>query len=94
MIKTNNEMGIRFASKSVNIGFENRVIPERMIAIINTGSAPIKRMIKASKENNMLIDGTCGRPTRSVIITDSNHVILSSVSPRKLSARMNKNDIG
>ncbi len=82
--------GIKPTSKSMNIGFENRVRSNRVIAIINPNSAPIKRLIKAAKENNMLVDGTSGKPTRSAIIMDSNHIILSSISPRKLNERMEK----
>ena len=76
--------------KSINVGFENRVIAERVIAIVNTNSAPIKRMIKIAKEGNLLVDATSGKPTRSAIVMDSRHVILSSISPRKISGRMEK----
>ena len=74
----------------MNVGFENRVITERVIAIVNTNSAPIKRMIKIAKERNLLVDATSGKPTRSAIVMDSRHVILSSISPRKMSGRMEK----
>jgi len=78
--------------RSVNIGFENRVISSKIIAIVNPNSSPIKRMIKKAKERNFLINATSGKPTRSVIIMENGHVILSSISPRNLSARLEKNN--
>jgi len=93
MAKIIEEMGIKSASKSVNMGFENRVISRRIVAIVNPNSAPIKRMITAAKENNMLIDATSGKPTRSAIITDSGYIVLSSISPRNLSARLDRNNL-
>ena len=75
----------------VNIGSENRVISSRVVAIVNPGSAPVKRMINEAKEDHLLVDGTGGKPKRSVIVTDSGHIVLSSISPRNLSARFEKN---
>lgn len=77
--------------KPVNIGSENRVISSRVVAIVNPNSAPVKRMINEAKEDRILIDATGGKPKRSVIITDSGHVILSSITARNLSARIEKN---
>lgn len=65
----------------VNIGFGNMVSKERIISIISPESAPIKRMIQDSKDSKMAIDATYGRRTRSVIIMDSGHIILSAVQP-------------
>lgn len=76
--------------KIVNVGSENRVFLRRIVAIINPNSAPVKRLINEAKEDHLLIDATGGKPKRSVIITDSRHVILSSVGPRNLSARIEK----
>lgn len=87
------EMGMKPESKSMNIGFENRVISRRIIAIVNPNSAPMKRLIRTAKENNMMVDGTSGKPTRSAIIMDSRHVVLSSISPRNLSARLDKDNL-
>jgi regulator of extracellular matrix RemA (YlzA/DUF370 family) len=78
-------------SKVVNIGFENHVVSGRIVAIICPGSAPVKRMIIEARKENRLVDGCGGRPKRSVIITDSGHVVLSSIAPRNLSARIEKN---
>jgi regulator of extracellular matrix RemA (YlzA/DUF370 family) len=88
MTKINGGKGF---GKLVNIGFENRVISNRIVAIVNPNSAPMKRMINEAKEDNLLIDATGGRPKRSVIITDSGHAVLSSITTRKLSARIEKN---
>lgn len=93
MSKTIQKTGTRTNSYFLNIGFENRVTSERIIAIVNPNSAPIKRMMKTAKENNMMIDGTSGKPTRSAIVMNSGHIVLSSVSPKKLGVRMDKNNI-
>lgn len=61
----------------INIGFGNMVNANRMIAIISPESAPVKRIIQEARENRVLVDATYGRRTRAVIITDSDHVILS-----------------
>ncbi|MGD2084571.1 MAG: DUF370 domain-containing protein [Candidatus Aminicenantes bacterium] len=77
--------------KPVNIGSENRVISNRVVAIVNPNSAPVKRVINEAKEDHLLLDATGGKPKRSVIVTDSGHIVLSSISPRNLSARFEKN---
>ena len=74
--------------KLVNIGFGNMVNTDRMIAIVSPESAPIKRMIQDAKERGTLIDATHGRRTRAVIITDSDHVILSAVQPETIVGRI------
>ena len=63
--------------KLINIGFGNMVSADRLVAIVSPESAPIKRIIQDAKENGTLIDATHGRRTRAVIITDSDHIILS-----------------
>ena len=90
MTKTIEEIEALSSKGSVNIGFENWVISRKVVAVVNPNSAPIKRMMKTAKENNLLIDATSGRPTRSAIIMDDRHVILSSFSPRKIIRRMEK----
>ena len=75
--------------KLVNIGFGNMINSARVIAIVSPESAPIKRMILDSKEKGMLIDATHGRKTRSVIIADSDHIILSYLQAEKLGDRFN-----
>ena len=71
----------------VNIGFGNVVATERILAILSPDSAPIKRMIQEAKERGMLIDASFGRSTRSVLLMDTDHVILSAAQPETLSAR-------
>ena len=73
----------------VNIGFGNMISAERMVAIVSPESAPIKRIVQDAKDDGRAIDISCGRRTRSVIITDSDHVILSAVQPETLSGRLN-----
>ena len=72
----------------INIGFGNIILAERIIAIISPDSAPVKRMIKESKDNGKIIDATCGRKTRAVIIMDSGHIILSAVQPETVAGRL------
>lgn len=74
--------------KLVNIGFGNMVSASRMIAIVSPESAPIKRIIQDAKEKGMLIDATHGRRTRAVIITDSDHIILTYLQSETVANRM------
>ena len=73
--------------KLINIGFGNMVSATRLVAIVSPESAPIRRIITKAKESNMLVDATYGRRSRSVLITDSDHVILSALGPEQLSGR-------
>ena len=73
--------------KLVNIGFGNVVAAGRIVAIVSPDSSPIKRIIQDAKEKATIIDATYGRRTRAVIITDSEHVILSAVQPETVAAR-------
>ena len=72
----------------INIGFGNLVSANRMIAIVSPESAPIKRIIQDAKERGTLIDATHGRRTRAVIITDSDHIILTYLQPETVSHRL------
>ncbi len=74
--------------KFLNIGFGNMVAVGRIIAIVSPESAPIKRIIQDARDRGVLIDATYGRRTRAVIITDSEHVVLSAVLPETVAARM------
>lgn len=78
--------------KLINIGFGNIVMANRIVAIVSPESAPIKRIIQEGKERGMCIDATYGRRTRAVIITDSDHVILSAVQPETVANRLNAKD--
>ncbi len=73
--------------KLVNIGFGNFVVADRIIAIVNPNSAPMKRLKEEAKEGYRLIDATQGRKTRSIIITDSNHVILTAIQTETIAQR-------
>jgi len=72
----------------VNIGFGNIVSADRLIAIVSPESAPIKRIVQEAREAGRLIDATCGRRTRSVVITDSDHVILSAIQSETIANRL------
>ena len=74
-------------TKLLSIGFGNSVVASRVVAIISPQSAPIKRLREEAKADKRLIDATMGRRTRAVIITDSNHVILSGVQAETISQR-------
>ena len=77
-------MGFRL----VNIGFGNIVAANRLVAIIGPESAPIKRALQEAREANRLIDATCGRRTRAVLVLDSGHVILSAIQPETIAGRV------
>lgn len=72
----------------MNIGYGNIVSTNKIVSIVNPESAPIKRMVSEARENGLLIDATHGRKTRGVIITESNHVILSAVQPETVVHRL------
>ena len=86
--------GIIMDIKLVNIGFGNIVSANRIITIVSPESAPIKRIIQETREKGMLIDATYGRRTRAVIVTDSGHIILSSVQPETVANRLTNKDSG
>lgn len=72
----------------MNIGFGNIVSANRIVAIVSPESAPIKRIISEARERGALIDATYGRRTRAVVITDSDHVVLSAVQPETVAHRL------
>ena len=74
--------------KLINIGFGNMVNASRLVAIVSPESAPIKRIVQDARERGALIDATYGRRTRAVLITDSDHVILSAVQPETVAGRL------
>ena len=75
----------------INVGFGNIVFADRVIAIVNPESAPIKRMIQEAKDRKIAIDATCGRKTRAVVIMDSGNIILSAIQPETIAGRIDKN---
>ena len=78
--------------KFINIGFGNMVSAGRIVAIAGPDSAPIKRLVQDAKEDNRVIDVSCGRRTRAVIITDSEHVILSAIQAETITNRLTGGD--
>ena len=74
--------------KLINIGFGNMVSAGRLIAIVSPESAPIKRMVQEARDRGVLVDATYGRRTRAVLITDSDHIILSALQPETLASRL------
>ena len=71
----------------LNIGFGNTVVAERVVAIVSPNSAPMKRLKDEAKDEKRLIDATHGRRTRSIIIMDSNHIVLSAIQAETISQR-------
>ena len=84
--------GVNMSMKLINIGFGNMVSANRLVAIVSPESAPIKRIIQDAKDRGTLIDATYGRRTRAVLVTDSDHVILSAVQPETVANRLNDRD--
>ncbi|MBI9076020.1 MAG: DUF370 domain-containing protein [Desulfatibacillum sp.] len=71
----------------LNIGFGNTVAAHRVIAIVTPNSAPMKRLRDDARDAGRLVDSTCGRKTRAIIIMDSNHVVLSAIQAETVSQR-------
>ena len=80
--------------KLVNIGYGNVVVAGRVVAIVGPGAAPIRRLREEARERGKLVDATQGRKTRSVIITDSDHVVLSAVQAETVAARLGGDEEG
>ena len=79
--------------KFINIGFGNMVASDRIVTIVSPESAPIKRLVQDAKDSGRVIDVSCGRRTRAVIITDSEHVILSAIQSETIANRLDSNEI-
>ncbi|ROR30709.1 hypothetical protein EDD66_102364 [Mobilisporobacter senegalensis] len=76
-------------NRLINIGFGNIVNTNKIISIISPEAAPVKRMVQNAKDSGMAIDATCGRRTRSVIVTESGHLVLSALLPETIASRAN-----
>ena len=76
------------SAQLVSIGFGNIVQASRIVAIVSPDSAPIKRIIADARERNLLIDASCGRKTRAVLIMDSEHIILSGLQSETIAHRL------
>ena len=79
--------------KFINIGFGNMVAAERIVTIVSPDSAPVKRLVQDAKDSGRVIDVSCGRRTRAVIITDSEHVILSAIQSETIANRVDDSDV-
>ncbi len=73
----------------LNIGYGNIINADKIVAIVSPEAAPIKRMVQIAKDEGRAIDGTCGRKTRSVLVTDSNQLVLSALMPETIANRKN-----
>ncbi len=78
--------------KLINIGFGNLVSSDKLIAVVSPDSAPVKRIVQESKSNGLLIDATCGRKCKSVLITENNHVVLSAISCEAIQNRTEESE--
>ena len=74
--------------RMINIGYGNMVSASRIVTVVGPDAAPIRRMVQESRDTGKVIDATCGHRTRAVIITDSDHVILSPLLPETVAARV------
>ena len=74
--------------KLINIGFGNMVSAERLLSVVSPDSAPVKRLVQEAKERAMLIDASFGRKTRAVLIMDTDHVVLSAITPEAIARRL------
>lgn len=78
--------------KLINIGFGNLVSSDKIVAVVAPDSAPVKRIVQEAKSEGQLIDATCGRKCKSVLITDNNHVVLSAISCETIQNRCDESE--
>ena len=71
----------------INIGFGNMISGDRLLSVVSPDAAPIKRLVQEAREHGMLIDASCGRKTRAVLVMDTDHVILSGLGPETIARR-------
>lgn len=76
----------------ISIGYGNMVSSERLVAVVSPDSAPIKRLITEARDRGLLIDATYGRKTRAVVVTDSDHIILSAITPQAIGGHLEKDE--
>ncbi len=70
--------------KLIDVGYGNRINSDRIVAVIGADSAPAKRVVSSAKDKNMAIDATCGKKTKTVIVMDSGHIVMSAKDPRTI----------
>ena len=78
----------------LNIGYGNLVLASRVIAVISPQSAPMRRLREDAADRGKLVDATQGRKTRSILVTDSDHVVLSAINPETIASRLSDADFG
>lgn len=76
--------------KLVNIGYGNMLAADRLVAVVSPEAAPIRRLVQDARDTGRVIDATCGHKTRAVIVTDSEHIILSPLLPETVAARIDE----
>ena len=76
----------------INIGFGNMVAAERIVAVVSPDSAPVKRLVQEARDAHRIVDATQGRRTRAVVVTDSDHVVLSAIQPETVAGRVSGRD--
>ncbi|MDD6490304.1 MAG: DUF370 domain-containing protein [Clostridia bacterium] len=77
----------------INIGYGNMVSSSKIVAVVSPDAAPVKRMVQDARDKGMLIDASCGRKTKAVIVTDSDHIVLSAIQPETVAHRINDADM-
>ena len=78
--------------KLINIGFGNMVSAQHLLTIVTPDSAPVKRLIQEARDRGMLIDASCGRKTKSVLVMDTDHVVLSYLEPKTIAGRAEEDE--
>lgn len=78
--------------KLINIGFGNLVSSDKLVAVVAPDSAPVKRIVQEAKTNGLLIDATCGRKCKAVLITENNHIVLSAISCEAIQNRTDESE--
>ncbi|MBQ2238601.1 MAG: DUF370 domain-containing protein [Lachnospiraceae bacterium] len=81
-------------TQMISIGYGNFVNAEKVVAVVSNDAAPVKRMIQTAKEQERIIDATHGKKTKSVIVTESDHIVLSALLPETLQSRFEHNKSG
>ena len=79
-------------TKLVNVGFGNKIVVDRVISILYPNSAPVKRFVSDAKEDKKLMDASCGRKCKSVVVLDTEHIVLSALTPDTISTRIEKSE--
>ena len=78
--------------KLINIGFGSMIAAQRLLAVVDPDSAPIKRVVQEARDRGMLIDASYGHKTKAVVLMDTDHVILSAIDPETISARLTQKE--